>query len=335
MARQCYYWPKMRTDIINHVAQCLLCAQTKGSTTTSSILEYPTPDGPFDTVAIDLFKLPRSHQGSTYALVCVDRFSRFVVLAPLPNKSATAVAHALVSSLLCSYTTPVLLCDNGTKFKNDVLYHICQQYHIKQTFITAHHPASNGLAERTNRKVLEILRHVAGQLHESWEDWLPHVAASINGSIISSMGKTPHYIVFGLEKRFPYDLLVSPHKPVYSEDYSQSQLKELRIIHDEVRKSLQASCAEMLAHQHSKATAITIAVDDTVFKAAPERQVRLTPKFSGPFMVKECLHNNKFWIFDPSFNASKVVHADRLKRADVLIPSFSDFPYHLRSRSSS
>ncbi len=177
----------------------------------------------------------------------MDHFSRFVVLAPFPNKSATAVTHALVFSLLCSYTTPsVLLSDNGTEFKNDVLYHICQQYHIMQTFITAHHPASNGLAERTNRKILEILRHVAGQLHEFWEDWLPHVAASINGSVNSSTGKTTHYIVFGSEKRSPYDLLVSPHKPIYSEDYPQSQLKALRDIHDEALKSLLASRAASL-----------------------------------------------------------------------------------------
>ncbi len=54
LARQCYYWPKMRIDIINHVAQCLSCVQTKGCTTTAPILEYPMPDGPFDTVAIDL-----------------------------------------------------------------------------------------------------------------------------------------------------------------------------------------------------------------------------------------------------------------------------------------
>ncbi len=54
VARQRYYWPKMRIDIINHVTHCLSCAQTKVSTTTAPILEYPTPDGPFDTVAIDL-----------------------------------------------------------------------------------------------------------------------------------------------------------------------------------------------------------------------------------------------------------------------------------------
>ncbi len=72
MARQCYYWPKMCIDVISHVAQCLSCVQTKFCTTTAPILEYPTPDGPFDTVAIDLLKLPHSHQGSTYVLVCVN-----------------------------------------------------------------------------------------------------------------------------------------------------------------------------------------------------------------------------------------------------------------------
>ncbi len=205
----------------------------------------------------------------------------------------------------------------------------------KQTFITALHPASDGLPEHTNRKILEILCHVVGQLHESWEDWLPHVAASINGSVNSSTGKTPHYIVFGTEKRFPYDLLVSSHKPIYSEDYSQSQLKALHDILDEVRKSLQAPRAEMLARQHSKATAVSIAVGDTIFKAAPEHQEKLTPKFPGPFFVKERLHDNKFRIFGPALNASEVVQVDRLKRANVLLPSSSDFSYHLRSRSSS
>ncbi len=39
MACQRYYWPKMRIDIISHVAECLSCAQTKGSSTTATILE--------------------------------------------------------------------------------------------------------------------------------------------------------------------------------------------------------------------------------------------------------------------------------------------------------
>ncbi len=176
-ARSKYYWATLRIDVEKHISQCLSCAQTKGTTSTAPILEYPLPAGLFDVVGIDLLQLPRSTQGSVYILVCVDYFNR----APLRNKSAVTVAHAIVSHLTCPYTTPrVLLSDNGTEFKNQILADICSQYNIKQTFITAHHPASNGLVERTNKKVLEILRHLAGHLHETWEDWFSQVAASIN-----------------------------------------------------------------------------------------------------------------------------------------------------------
>ncbi len=143
------------------------CAQTKGTTSAAPILEYLLPSGPFDMVGIDLLQLPRSTQDSVYILVCVDHFSRFVVLAPLRNKSAVTVAHAIVSHLICPYTTPqVLLSDNGTEFKDEILADICSQYSIRQTLITAHHPASNGLVEGTNRKVLEVLQHLAGHLHK-------------------------------------------------------------------------------------------------------------------------------------------------------------------------
>ncbi len=112
-------------------------------------------------------QLPRSSQSSGYILVCVDHFSRFVDLALLRDKSAATVAHALVSHLICPYTTPRVLTDNGTEFKNQVLADICYQYEVKQTFITGHHPASNGLVERMNRKILEILRHLSDRLHET------------------------------------------------------------------------------------------------------------------------------------------------------------------------
>ncbi len=115
-ARAKYYWPTMRIDIEKHISQCISCAQTRGTTKTAPILEYSLPTGPFDVVGIDLLQLPRSIPD--YVLVCVDHFSRFVVLAPLRNKSATTVAHVIVSHLICPCTTPrVLLSDNDTDFK--------------------------------------------------------------------------------------------------------------------------------------------------------------------------------------------------------------------------
>ncbi len=78
-------------------------------------LEYPPPDRPWDVVSVDQLQLPASHQGSRYLLVCVDHLSRYVVLAPAKDKSARSFARALITHLICSFSTPrVLLCDNGT-----------------------------------------------------------------------------------------------------------------------------------------------------------------------------------------------------------------------------
>ncbi len=77
-----------------------------------------------------------------------------------------------------------------------------------------YHPASNGLVERANRKILEVLRPVVVELLETWEDWLPQVAARINSSVCESTGKSSHFILFGVDIRLSYDLLTGTHSPV-------------------------------------------------------------------------------------------------------------------------
>ncbi len=133
----------------------------------------------------------------------VDHFSRYAVSAPMKDKSAATVAHALITHLICPYTTPrVLLSDNGGELRNVLMEEICRQFNIKQMFTVTYHPASNGLVERANRKILEVLRPAISNFLENWEDWLPHVAASINSHVCESTGESPHYIVFGLKKGF-------------------------------------------------------------------------------------------------------------------------------------
>ncbi len=230
-------------------------------------------------------------------------------------------------SLLLQWLMPLLLIstaptrhlsDNGTEFKNQVLRDICIQIHIQQTFITSHHPTSNGLVERTNREILEILRHLAGHLQETWEDWLSHIAASINGSVNSFTGKTPHYILLEIEKRLPYDVLEHSPVPLYSpDDYSKLQLHCFQTIHNSVQEKLKASREEMLQKQHSQATPVHLDVGDSVMKRASDRSCNLTFKFSGPYLSTAKLHGNKFKLLDRSTNVPDIVHVDRLNKVNT------------------
>ncbi len=92
--------------------------------------------------------MPTSLTGAEYLFVAVDHFSRYLVLAPLFDKTARSVARAFTQHVICPFTTPrVLLSDNGTELKNEVIAEICQQFGISQCVVTPYHPASNGLVE--------------------------------------------------------------------------------------------------------------------------------------------------------------------------------------------
>ncbi len=95
--------------------------------------------------------------------------AQHVVLVPLRDKSAKFVAHALISHLLfCPYTAPrKLLSGNVAEFRNAFLDEISKQFGVKQCFTVTYHPASNGLVERGNRKILEVLLPVVGELLET------------------------------------------------------------------------------------------------------------------------------------------------------------------------
>ncbi len=169
------------------------------------MLEYPTPERPWDTVGIDLIKLSRATSGYQYLFVSVDHFSRYVILASLNDKSASSVAHALVTCVINPFTRPnVIPSDNGAKFNKELNAQLCAHFNIRHSFVVAHHPASNGLVERANRKIIEALRHVTNGVLQTWDKWLSHIAAFISASYNASINESPHFVLFGEDKRLPY-----------------------------------------------------------------------------------------------------------------------------------
>ncbi len=86
----------MRLDILNYVDNCQSCSENHGAVGRPvPIRSYPIPNEPWDTLAIDLLKLPLTTDGHQYLLAAIDHFSRFSILVPLKDKQATTVARAL------------------------------------------------------------------------------------------------------------------------------------------------------------------------------------------------------------------------------------------------
>ena len=315
-AQRTYFWPSMRKDIIRHCLLCSACATHRPSLHHESPnLSYPIPHAPWDSLSVDVLKLPLTENGFKYLLVCIDSFSRFCILVPLKDKSARSVARALIDEVICRYSSPkVLLSDNGTEFNNSLLKAVCETFAIKKCNIVPYSPQANGKVERANRRILDVLRFIADS-SSAWDECIPQVACSLNSAIHSSINESPHFILFGTDMRLPYEFLSSEPRPLYCvDDYVKRRVTELQRIYTSVRDHLAVSQADMLRKQHQRATPHEIVVGDIVFARVQDRHSKLDPLFHGPHRVTEILAGHKVKILDLRSRTEITIHKDHLKR---------------------
>lgn len=176
---------------------------------------------------------------------------------------------------------------------------------MKRFYPVAFHPQSNEIVERSNRKILEVLRHLVRSLQEGWEYWLNHVMACINSSLHSSVGKTPHYIVYGEKKILPYDILVQNPQPVYNiDDYVSVHTHAFATIHKEVRRHMEESQTECIPNQQKVAREVDMIEGDVGMLKRPERLRKVAPIFSGPYKVGK-VRGNKITIRENMEDISK------------------------------
>ncbi len=179
------------------------------------------------------------------------------------------------------------------EFRNKLLEEISKQFEVKHCFTVSYHPASNGLVERANRKIFEVLRPFVGELLETWEDWLPHIATSMSSSVCESKGQSPHFIVLGVEKRVPHDLLSSSHTSVYNvHDYVKCQIKFFSEIHKSTKDKLRPTNTAMCNRHHKRASPVFPCHD----QSPGERESKVSPKFVGPHRATQVLGGHKFEV---------------------------------------
>lgn len=125
-------------------------------------------------VHIDLKQLPQmpDETSHNYLYVAIDRASRWVYFEVLPDKTA-ANTSAFVERLVAKapFTIEKILTDNGKEFTdrftaqgereptgNHLFDKVCQKHVIEHRLIPPYHPQTNGMVERFNGRIAEILR---------------------------------------------------------------------------------------------------------------------------------------------------------------------------------
>jgi hypothetical protein len=117
-----YVWHGLRRDVAQWTRQCLPCQRSKVTTHIKAPLEeYTPPSGRFALVNIDLVGPMALSNGFTYVLTAVDRFTRWPITIPIPDKAATTVARAFLWGWVANFGMPTdVSSDRGTEFTNQL-----------------------------------------------------------------------------------------------------------------------------------------------------------------------------------------------------------------------
>ena len=170
---QGHHWPNMLADCKIVVNQCVDCQRFNITTHGFHPLRPILAELPMDHVAIDLIgPMTTSPCGNNYVLVLVDACTRFIWLRAIQDKSALAVARALLLIFCDSGFPRILQSDNGSEFANKVIQSLLQLMQTTHRLSTPYHPRGNGLAERAIRTTLSTLRKL---LHGTLHAWVTHL----------------------------------------------------------------------------------------------------------------------------------------------------------------
>ena len=208
--KQWFYWPGQWKDVRDWCNTCPVCATRKTTHPKSKAPLQPIkPSYPMQIIAMDILgPLPESEAGNSYILVIGDYFTRWMEAYPIPNQEATTVARILTNELFYSFSLPEQLhTDQGRQFESELISEICRLLKIRKTRTKPYHPQCDGLVERFNHTLLNMLSTCVKDHHFLWEDYIRPVCMAYNTSTQSTTGYTPFYLMFGRQAKLPVDIM--------------------------------------------------------------------------------------------------------------------------------
>ncbi|KAI8513239.1 hypothetical protein Bbelb_098780 [Branchiostoma belcheri] len=316
-----FYWPGLTKDVVVHVTCCDTCATTKGgrrrprAPLQSSDVGYPNK-----RIAIDIVgPLPKTTLGNKYVLVLSDYFSKWVEVFPMPDETALTVAQIIFEGWICVHGPPERIhTDQGRNFESALIAELCKFMKIGKTRTTPYHPQSDGMVERFNRTLGNVLRAYVSDNQRDWDTHLPMVKFAYNTSEHSTTKFTPYFVMHGREARLPVELMfgtpTTAAAPV--QEYVKDLVDKLPTVFKLVADNTKQAHRRQKDLFDRRVYGDPFQEGDKVLLAKKSLgkglAKKLARKFEGPFTVVERVGGNAYRIRKSRANTSKVVHFENL-----------------------
>jgi hypothetical protein len=155
----------------------------------------------------DVSKYAGLNNNVNFLLVVVDAFSKFAWVVTLNHKTDSDVTNAMREIFEADGAPSSIQHDNGAEFVNRKLKALCDEYKVHQIVSAPYHPRSNGIAERFNRTLKNILAKFMVNFNtQHYIDVLPKLIANYNSQIHGTTKQKPEALAEAADSKEPNDV---------------------------------------------------------------------------------------------------------------------------------
>ena len=289
--RQRFIWPGMYQDIRAFCDACIPCQRRhRPSPAKRAPMVTETTSMPFERIAVDVTEMPTSLKGNNCALVIMDYFSKYVRIYPMADQKTETILEGLLDWVHDFGVPDRLHSDQGRQFESRVFQAMCERLGIHKTRTTPYHPESDGMVERFNRTLKDMISKYVDAEGLHWDVDIKAYSMAYNSSIHSVTGYTPFYLVHGYEPRIPLDVEYGPAvESVPVRSFLEDRLRSMRTAYNNVRRNAARTAKEAAERYNAKQCAEEYHIGDKVwvrdFRAAAGGKPKLGLPFTGPSTI--------------------------------------------------
>ena len=204
-----FFYPGMKSVVQQYISRCRRCTVRKTKECKSRAPLMPIKSTrPLELVCLDFLSVESSRGGLENILVITDHFTRHAQAFPTRDQTASTVAKTLWSRYIVHYGIPERIhSDQGRCFEAAVIKELCEVLGMEKSRTTPYHPQGNGMTERFNGTLLNMLGTLEPSQKPNWKEYVESMTHAYNSTRHSCTGYSPFFLMFGREPRIPLDLM--------------------------------------------------------------------------------------------------------------------------------
>ena len=240
MLRSAEIYNREFEQVIDNVSEkCEVCVKYK-KPKSRPIVSMPMASSFNETIAMDLKVWKKM-----YFIVFIDLATRFCTAAVIKDKNSETIIKSFFTNWICFFGAPnKILSDNGCEFSNSNMRMLGEAFNIKVLNTAAESPWSNGVCERLNSVLGNMVSKIivdTGCDIEIALSW----AVSARNSLLNNSGYSPNQLVFRVNPSIPN---VFNSQPPALEEFTMSDVvkKNLDAMHSARKEFLRYESDEKI-----------------------------------------------------------------------------------------